>query len=326
MVLPLRILCSARRKAGVLIALVAMGLFAAMPALAQTPLRLVVPFPPGGGLDAAARLIALHLGEIRAETVVVENRPGADALIAVQYVANAQPDGRTLLMGASYLASNVVLHRFNFDPVTELTPVIMTSTNETVLAVNAALDVHSVQDLVNLARNRPGGLNCGAAAGHPALACEQIRAILHGAVTSIPFSGLGPATTALAAGHVDLMMPPRGAVTALADAGKVRYIAGVDDRKLAPPLDHLPILRDTWPAMYVVNFNGIFAPAGTPARLVQALNADLNRVLALPAVANQLTKMGYHLAGGPPETLGRAVADSVAHMRRIADQLGIKPN
>lgn len=312
--------------AGALLAGAAFCLVAGTPASAQTPLRIVVPFPPGGGLDGVARLLALHLGAIRGETVLVENRPGADALIGMQHVANSAPDGRTLLMAASFVASNVVLHRFNFDPKTELAPVIMTSTNETVLGVHAGLNVNSVQDLVKLAESRASGLNCGAAAGHPAMACEQMRALLKGKVTPIPFAGLGPAASALAAGHVDIVLAPRGALNGLAEGGKVRFIAGVDDHALAPPLDRLPVLKDTWPLMYVVNFNGIFAPAGTPAPVIEALNRDLNRVLSLPEVRTTLQKNGHHLAGGRPDALGAVLADSIDHMRRIADQLGIKPN
>jgi tripartite-type tricarboxylate transporter receptor subunit TctC len=313
------------RVAALLIA-AAIWILAAAPVSAQTPLRIVVPFPPGGGLDGVARLLALHLGAIRGETVLVENRPGADALIGMQHVANAAPDGRTLLMAASFVASNVVLHRFNFDPKTELAPVIMTSTNETVLGVHAGLNVHSVQDLVKLADSRVGGLNCGAAAGHPAMACEQMRALLKGKVTPIPFAGLGPAASALAAGHVDIVLAPRGALNGLAEAGKVRFVAGVDDHALAPPLDRLPVLKDTWPLMYVVNFNGIFAPAGTPGPVIEALNRDFNRVLVLPEVRTTLQKNGHHLAGGRPDALGSVLADNIGHMRRIASELGIKPN
>jgi tripartite-type tricarboxylate transporter receptor subunit TctC len=307
------------------LAAMALGL-AASPAPAQTPLRIVVPFPPGGGLDGVARLLALHLGAIRGETVLVENRPGADGLIGMQHVAAAAPDGRTLLMAASFVASNVVLHRYNFDPKVELAPVVMTSTNETVMGVHAGLDVHSVDDLVELAQTRPKGLNCGAAAGHPAMACEQLRALLKDKVTSIPFAGLGPAASALAAGHVDIMLAPRGALHGVAEAGKVRYIAGVDEQKLAAPLDGLPLLKDRWPLMYVVNFNGIFAPAGTPAAAITSLNRDFNRVLLLPEVRDTMRKNGHHLAGGAPEKLGHVLADSIFHMRRIADQLGIRPN
>jgi tripartite-type tricarboxylate transporter receptor subunit TctC len=311
-------------RAGVLF--VSMMWAAAAPASAQTPLRIVVPFPPGGSLDATARLFALHLGAVRGEAVVVDNRPGADGLIGVQHVAGSAPDGRTLLMATSYLATNLVLHRFNFDPKTELTPVLMTSTNESVLAVNSALDVRSVPDLVRLAQSKPGGLNCGAAGGHPAMACEQMRSVLKGRATSIPFAGLGPAISALAAGHVDMVLAPRGALSGVAEAGKVRFIAGVDDHKLAPPLEHLPLLKDTWPLMYVVNFNGIFAPAGTPPAVVQSLNRDFNRVILLPEVRTTLQKNGHHMAGGTPEVLGSVLSDSILHMRRIADQLGIKPN
>jgi tripartite-type tricarboxylate transporter receptor subunit TctC len=309
---------------------VSAGLFTALFALsfavhAQAPLRIVVPFPPGGGLDAVARLLAQHLGALRGESVLVENRPGADALIAVQYVANAAPDGRTLLMGATFLSTNVVLHRFNFDPQTDLMPVIMTSTIETVLGVNAGLHVHSVEDIVKLSQSRPAGINCGAAAGLPALACEQLRGVLKGNLTLIPYAGLAAAANALAAGHVDVMLAPRAAMSGLADSGKVRFIAGVEQHKLAPPLDQLPLLKDTWPSMHVPSYNGVFAPAGTPPELISALNRDLNRVLSMPAVRSTLRKNGHHVAGGSPEVLGRDLADSIAHVRRVADQLGIRP-
>jgi tripartite-type tricarboxylate transporter receptor subunit TctC len=257
--------------------------------------------------------------------MLVENRPGADALIGVQYVSNAPPDGRTLLMGATFLSANVVLHRFNFDPQTELIPVIMTSTIETVLGVNAGLEVHSVSDLVKLSQSRPAGINCGAAAGLPAMACEQLRAILNSRVTLIPFAGLAAAANALAAGHVDIVLAPRASMAGVAEAGKVRFIAGVEQQRLAPPLDHLPLLKDMWPSMYVASFNGVFAPAGTSPMLVRALNQDLNRVLSMPEVRTALQKNGHHVVGGSPEVLGRDLADSIAHMRRVAEQLGIRP-
>jgi tripartite-type tricarboxylate transporter receptor subunit TctC len=295
-------------------------------AFAQAPLRIVVPVPPGGGLDTSARLIATHMMASTGQAVVVENRPGGDAQIGIQYVVKAPPDGRTVLFAASFLATNVVLHRFNFDPTTELVPVIMTTANETVLAVNATLDVKTLQDLVALAQRRPEGLNCGAAPGHPSLACEQFRPLLGGKATTIPYAGLGPAVNSLAAGHVDFMVAPKVALNALHEAGKVRFIAGADDRRLAPPLDHLPLVRETWPSVITPNFNGIFVPVGTPPDVVLSLNQDFNRVLALPEVRSALGKAGNHVTGGPPEVLAKTLANGILHVRKLANDLQIRPN
>jgi len=294
-------------------------------ALSDQPIRIVVPVSAGGTLDAMARMLAKSLATVVSDVVVVENRPGAGAAIGTAHVVRSRPDGHTLLLGSSFVATNAVTQRLNFDPQVDLRPVITLSSGETLLVVHHALEVHSVADLPGAAQRRPGGLNCAAPPGQLSFACERLRLLLGGRVVTIPYPGVAPALNALAAGQVDLMFVPRGALTATVPSGRVRALATAGPRKAYAPFEHLPLLKHTWPEMVSYGYAGIYVAAETPPDLIEALNRAFNRVLAMPEVRQAMLDLGYRPMGGSAEMLGHLLAQEVDSYARIATQIGLKP-
>lgn len=292
---------------------------------ADAPIRIVVPVNAGGTLDALGRLLARHLATAMNETVMVENRPGAGAVIGTEQVVRSRPDGRTLLLGSSFVATNAVMYRLNFDPLADLKGVVTLSEGETLLAVHAGLEIRTVADLLVAARQRPAGLNCGAPPGQLAFGCERLRLLLGGNVVSIPYAGVAPALTALAAGQIDLMFAPRASLSPVVASGKVRALASAAPRKASAPYSHLPLLKDTWPEMVSYGYAGIYVAAQTPAPLVEALNDAFNRVLAQAEVRQAMLDLGYFPMGGPTDLPGRLLAQELASYTRLATQIGLKP-
>lgn len=292
---------------------------------ADAPIRIVVPVNAGGTLDALGRLLARHLATAMNETVIVENRPGAGAVIGTEQVVRSRPDGRTLLLGSSFVATNAVMYRLNFDPLADLKGVVTLSEGETLLAVHAGLEIRTVADLIVAARQRPDGLNCGAPPGQLAFGCERLRLLLGANVVSIPYAGVAPALTALAAGQIDLMFAPRASLSPVVASGKVMALASAAPRKASAPYSHLPLLKDTWPEMVSYGYAGIYVAAQTPPPVVEALNEAFNRVLAQPEVRRAMLDLGYFPMGGPADLPGRLLAQELASYTRLAAQIGLKP-
>lgn len=314
------------RRLGAVWALVGCLLLAAAPAWAQAPLRLVVPVPAGGTLDAMARMLALHAAQELNEPVIVENRPGAGGLIGTEAVARSRPDGRTLLVSASFVPSNVVMFRSNLDPLVDLKPVILLSGVEVYLVASAALDVRSVAELRALARKRPGGLNCAGAGGQLTLGCERLRLLLDGDLVTIPFAGIAPAQNALMAGQVDIMFLSRGAMSTLVETARARVLANAGGVKPTPPFDRIAALSDTWPDWDSSSHTGLMVAAETPAPAIASLNQAFNRVLQKPEFRQTMQQFGYQpLVGGEPGALGAALRREISHYARVAAQAGLKP-
>ncbi len=291
----------------------------------EAPVRIVVPVTPGGPLDVMARLLALKLAKNLQQPVVVENRVGASSIIGTEYVIKAAPDGRTLLLTATSLATNVVLFRLNFDPVADLQPVIQLNQTDTYLVTHAGLGAQNLPDLKRLAQSRPGGLNCGAPPGGMAIACERLRMALDGLVVSVPYPGVPPALNAVMAGHVDLAFIPAAAVGPAVGNPKVRVLASGGAQASRAPFANLPLLKDTWPGWVEGGFMGIFVPAGTPPAIVERLNRELNQVLADGEVRDHALRSGDALVGGAPEVLAKTLARAIESYRRTTAVMGLSP-
>ena len=313
------------RLIGCLAAIVAAVCLLPVTGWAQQAVRVVIPFTAGGSLDALGRLLAQHMAEGLRQPVVVENRPGASGLIAVRSVLQAPPDGRSLLMGSSFLASGVALNELDFDPRQALQPVIKLTLSENFLAVPNGLGASTLAELKRLSQQRPGGLNCAGVAGQMMLSCERLRLLLDGNLVTIPYPGVQPALTALVSGQVDVMFAPRAALVPLLAGQRLRVLASATAAAAAPPYEHLPLLKDTWPGMVMTTSHGLYVAAGTPAHLVAGLNRELNRVLALPTVRSTMQEAGYVVVGGPPEVLAQTLAHDIEFYQRIVSDIGLKP-
>ena len=299
-----------------------------LPAFAQTrpnTYRIVVPASAGGPLDGLGRLLARALARNLNETVIVENRPGANAMIGTEYVVKAPGDGRTLLLASSYLVTNVAMYKMDFDPQRDLKPVVEINQVDLVLAVRSGLGVSSPVDLKRAAASRPGGLNCAAPPGEMAMACEKLNVVLGGGVVTVPFASIGPAMNALIGAHVDLMFAPRDAVVPQLEGRRIVALASGGVKHLPAPLDKLPLLKDTWQDFTVIGFTGILVPASTPAETIAMLNREFNVILETPEVQNWLVALGTAPQANAPEKLARTLAERTEYYRRLSAQIGLKP-
>lgn len=300
-------------------------------ALAQAfparPVRLVVPFSPGGPTDAIARFVAAQLEAAWGQSVVVENRPGAGGSTGSALVARAAPDGHTLLVTANSHAINpAVLRNLPFDTLRDFSAVIRLADGPFVLVAHPSLGVRDMPGLLALARARPGALNYSSP-GHGTgnhLSMERLKVLAGIDLTHVPFGGAAPATTALLSNHVQIMFNNMVNALPMIAEGRMTPIAiGSADR--AAVLPTLPSLTESFPGFTSVNWYAVFGPAGLPAPLVATLNAAMASAVRAPAVAERLLAQGIIPATGPAEAFGREVAEEVAEWARVAQAAGIRP-
>ena len=301
---------SRRLLLGAALALPALRLGQAQPGFPDRPIRYVCPFPPGATNDNVSRTMARALGPRLGVTVVVENKAGAGGAVGTRLVAESRPDGHTLLnASAGNLTIAPHLSAVGYDPLRDLAPVALAGEAYSLVAVNPALPVQSVAELIAFARRNPGVLNYGSAgigsAGHlrGAMLAEEARFD----AVHVPFPGSAPAATSVVAGECHLIIDPiaaphvqSGRLRGLATLGPDRWDAFPD----LPTLAELGIGRD-WPGS---GWFGVFAPRATPEAVVARLNHDFNEALAQPEVVEGLRRFGLRPEPVPPAELGRRVA------------------
>lgn len=316
-----------RRGLGAVAAALAARGASAQPAWPTRPVRLVVPVPPGGSVDALARVLARHLAELLGQPVVVENHGGAGGNIAFEMVANARPDGHTLLAGWDSVAINPAVYRnLAWDPLRSFAPVVQSVRAAQIIAVRPELAARDLAGLLALARTRPVtvGTPGNGSIGH--LTLELLRARLGPdvALTHVPYRGGGPAITDLLAGSIDALSLTLAAVTQHVRAGRIRGI-GVSTAARAPALPDVPTLAEQGMAGFdVVSWQGLLVPAGTEAAVVARLNEATNRVLAMAEVAQQLSGQGLDPVGGPPAVLAALLAADVARWPEVVRAAGVR--
>ena len=284
-------------------------------------IRLVVPFPPGAGTDAIARMVAQKLGDRLGRPVVVENRTGAGGAIGAIEVAHAPPDGYTLLLVASpFTTVPVATRSAGYDPVRDFTPVAALAAGPLAFVVGTAVPVGSLRDFIDLARREPGKLNYGSAGNgsvnHLALALFNARTGVN--VVHVPYRGIADATVDLMAGRIQAMTASISATLPQMQAGKLRVLAVTGKTRIAL-LPDIPAWGEQGVAdAEVINYWGIVAPQGTPPEVVGRLNREVGSALADPAVAERLAHEGAKVLGGPPQLLGRLIADDFNRWKALA--------
>ena len=298
----------------------AAGAFAQTPAYPAKTIRLIVPFPPGAGTDTVARLVAQKLGEAMKATIVVDNRTGAGGAIGAAEAAKAEADGYTLLFVAGPFTTVAAASKnAAYDPVRQFTPVASIATSPLVFVVNPDVPAGSMREFIALAKREPGKLNYGSAGqgsiNHLALELLNVRAGID--VVHVPYKGIAPATMDLLSGQIQAMTGTISATLPYLAEKKVKALA-VTGAHRAPLLPDVP----TWQEQGVeradvVNYWGIVAPAGTPAAVVSALNAEVNRVLALPDVKERLYREGADIVAGPPARLGTIIETDLATWKKL---------
>lgn len=297
------------RLAAALLALCSLGALAQAPT--NVPLKLIVPFTPGTGIDMIARTLAPRLGEKLHRPVVVENRAGASGNIGTEAVVRAPADGNTLLVSVNTLVMNKSLYpQLPFDPVKDLVPVSLTSWGQLILVTSPSTGFKTVGDLVAAAKAHPGKLNYASpGVGTPHhMSMELFKQTAGVYLTHIPYRGSAPAVTDLVGGQVDAMFLPIHVALPFVKAGKLVALA-IGSEHRHPLLPDVPTLKEARAGDVNMDmWYGIFAPPGTPADQVQRLNQDLKEILATPEVRTAFQAQGMDPATSTPEEFRRLVA------------------
>ena len=319
-----------RRKALAATAMLPILGWRAASAQAPRPIRLVVPFTPGGSTDILARALAPKLAAALGQNVVVDNKPGAGGSLGAAEVARAEPDGLTLLMGhIGTLAVNPAIYdKLPYDPVRSFAPVAYVARVPNVLVVPAASAFRDFKDFIARAKAHPGKYTFSSggngSAAHITFEALKLRARLF--LLHIPYRGTAPSVTDLLAGQVDATFTGTPAVLPHVRAGRLRALAVSSAQRLAALPDVPTVAESGYPGFEADQWYGVVAPARTPAALVQRLNAEINRALALPDVAQQLAVEGAEPAPGTPEAFGQLIARELPRWADVAKAGHVKPS
>ena len=290
-------------------------------AVGDRPLRLIVPFPPGGTSDIMARAIAGQLAESLHETVVIDNKPGAGGSVGADAAARADADGATLLMGhTGTLAVNPSLYpKLPYDPLKSFVPVALVARVPNVLVVNADKGLRTLKELIARAQAAPGKLSYSSGGNGSAahIAFEYLKLTAHFAMTHIPYRGTAPSVTDLIAGQVDATFTGSPAVMVHVKSGRLRALA-VSSRARLPTFPDVPTVAESgFPGFEADQWYGIVAPAGTPAARVARLNEAINLALALPAVRAPLAAEGAVPAPATAKAFGELIATEIPRWREV---------
>jgi tripartite-type tricarboxylate transporter receptor subunit TctC len=291
------------------------------------PITLVMPYPPGGGTDAMARLIAQRLEKRLGQPIIFEYRPGAGSAIAAAYVARQPADGATILYATSTtMAINVSVHKnLSYDPVKDFAPIAQFAITPFVLVVNAGLPINSVADLVAYAKSKPGALtyasNGPGGASH--LFAELSKSMLGIEMTHVPYKGNAPALNDVVAGHVSLMFVDPSVSVQLVREGKLRAL-GVTTAKRVSTAPELPPLAEVGlPGYDASSWHMFVAPAATPKPIVQRLYAEIDAIVKEPEAAAEIGKRGFEpFPGGPPDELALFVRSEIERWGKVVRAAG----
>jgi len=307
------------------------GLSIAGAALAQPyptrAIRLVVPFPPGGGpADILGRAIAQKMSESFAQQVIVDNRPGANTIIGAQLVAKAPPDGYTLLMAIdSTLTMNQTLYsKLPYDPLKDFDPVSLIANVPTMLVVNKDVPVNNVRELIALAKSKPGQIMFGTGTLATHLAGELFNSMAGTKMINVPYTGASGSITAVLAGDVPVSFS--GVSTALVNwkAGKIKVLAAMGAMRL-PQAPEVPTVAESGVPGYEAQvWQSIVVPAGTARDIVARLNAELTRIMMLPDTRERLSAVGIEPISSTPEELAAYIRSETAKWGKIIKDIGLK--
>ena len=301
----------------------------AVPAFGQSypnqPLRLIVPFPPGGVTDVMARTVAVRLAEELGQPVVVDNRAGASGIVGAEGAAHAAPDGYTLLMGnISTLAINsATFAKLPYDPVKSFAPVSMVAIQPLLIVVHPTLPAKTLAELVSLAKAKPDTLAYGTAGSSIHLAVEQFSTIAGIRMNHIPYKGSAPAITDLVGGQIQVLFDPFSTVYPQVGAGKARALAVTTERRSSVAPEIPTVAESGYPGFDVSSWQGIVVPAGTPKEIVDRLNRTLLKILGEAGVKAQFAKQGAEASPSTPEAFGAYIAVEIARWQKVARDAGV---
>ncbi len=302
----------------------------ANPAAAQDyptrPVRLVIPFPPGGSNDVVGRLIAMHLAERLGKQVVVDNRGGAGGVIGTEVVAKSPADGYTLLVISMAHAVNPWLYKLTYDPIKDFAPIALLAKGANVLVVHPSLPVKTVKDLIDLAKAKPGQLNFASSGNGTSihLAGELFKTMAGVSMVHVPYKGSAPAIADLLGGQVSCMFDNMPSSLPHIKAGKLRAIAVTSARR-SPAMPELPTIAEAGlPGYEAASWFGLLAPAGTPREIVTKLNHTIVESLKTPEMKERLSSQGAEPVGDSPEEFAAYIRSEIAKWAKVVKASGAK--
>ncbi len=318
---------------GIVLAATASALLTCVPATAQAqeyptrPVRFVVPYVPGGGVDFVGRTLAQKLSESWAHPVIVDNRPGGGTNIGSELVARSTPDGHTLLVGGVPNTANMSLYKkLSYDVVKDFAPVILLDTAPNVLAVHPSVPARSVRELIALAKTRRGALTYASAgigsSNH--LSGELFRTMAGVDIVHVPYRGGGAAVTDLIAGQISMYFGTTPSTMPHVRTGRLRAL-GVTTAKRTPAAPEVPTISESGlPGYEQSAWHGLLAPAGTPEAIITKLHAEVARALRSPDVAERFAAQGIDVIGSSPAEFAAFIKQDVAKYEKLVKTAGIR--
>lgn len=291
------------------------------------PVRMVVPFAPGGGVDVTARILAQQLTQRVGQSFVVENRTGASGIIGVEYVAKSAPDGYTLLVGSQTTQAVVpAMYKVTYDTARDFTGITEIARSPLLIVVHPSLPVKTVADLIKLAKARPGQLTFGAASGGtPHLAGELFKLTAKVDMLFVPYKGEGPAVADAMGGQISLVFSNLPVALPQARGGKLRGIAVTSAQRVPTAPDIPTVAESGLPGFEAFTWFGFFAPGATPREVIVKLNADSVAALNLPDVKEKMAAQGLFVTANAPDPFGEFVRKEIARWAKIVKDAGVKP-
>jgi tripartite-type tricarboxylate transporter receptor subunit TctC len=289
------------------------------------PMHIVVGFPPGGGNDIIARLLGAKMQESWGQPVVIDNKPGANSIIATEFVAKSAPDGYTLLVNATGgMSVNPVLYaKLPYDSLKDFVPISMVGSFPLVLVVNPSIPASSVNELIAYARANPGKLNYSSGSTAFQVATEMFKQMTGTDVKHIPYKGSAGSITAVIAGDVQMTIVDTPPLVPQLRSGKVKALA-VTSAKRSAAMPELPAIAESVPGYEMVLWIGVFAPAGTPSELAAKLNAEVVRIVNLADIREKLEGLGVEPLGNSSEQTADWIRREIAKYGPVVKAAGIR--
>ena len=283
------------------------------------PLRFVIPLAPGGGTDMVARRVAQRLSEALGQSVIPDNRPAVDGVIASEIVARARPDGYTLLFSSSSHAMNVAIGRkLPYDAIRDFSPITQTANQQLILVVHPSLPVHTVHELIDYAKARPGKLNYGASSNAVQLPMELFNAMAGIKINYIPYKGSAPVLVDLLAGRIETSFSPAVATLPHVRSNKLRALA-IGDLKRSAAFPEIPTVTESGiPKFQATAWTGLLAPANTPAAIINRLNREVVKIVLSSDFKEWITQSGADPVGSTPEEFLAFIRSEITKWSGIA--------
>lgn len=294
----------------------------------QRPIRLIVPFAAGGGLEITARSIGQKLTEKRGQSIVIDNRPGAATIVGSEIAAKSNPDGYTLLMITTTFAINPSLHgKLPYDPNKDFAPVTQITSVPNILVINPAVPAQNVSELIALAKSKPGQLNYASAGSgtSPHLAAELFKTMAGIEITHIPYKGIPPAVTDVIAGRVTMLMTTTISAAPHVKSGRLRALAITSPKRIAAMPD-VPAIAETVPGYAADAFQGMVAPAGVPREIVRQLADDIGAIVKMPEVRDRILADGAEPIGSTPDAFAAFLKKEMLKWGKVVKESGARPD